>query len=295
MLTWANAITLEGRPGPYENLGPVAEYTAQTPWEPIDPSLLERPIAEAVARDRYPLPCPADREGYHGDRHYDHWMSGLKDYCLIRHRLAEHRLGLGKGDRVLDFGCASGRVLRHFLCQAEGLDLWGADLNLRNVEWVRRFLGPTLKVFQSTALPNLPLEDRAFGLVYAFSVFTHIDELELAWLLELRRILRPGGVAYLTLHTDHTWGIMSPQLPIYHAVLRIGAQDPTLNVRPEMFKEPMPSERFVIAAKTGRVYNVNIFHTTEYIRSTWGRFFEIVEIYRRGSGYQDVVVLRKPT
>ena len=286
-------ISLDGRPGPFENLLPVSHYISQAVWEEFDGTRLARPIPEYVKRDPYPLPATADREGYHGERHYEHWLSGLGDYANILSRLSSHDIALAQDARVFDFGCASGRVLRHFLCQSEGLELWGADINHRNVEFVRRFLAPSLRVFQSSVLPQLPLEDNSFALVYAFSVFTHIDDGELAWLLELRRILQPGGVAYITLHTDHTWKIMSPKLPIYAALMNMREQLPELNLRPEMFQQPMPAERFVVAAKTGMVYNVNIFHATDYIRATWGRFFDIVDVYREGSGYQDVVLLRK--
>jgi SAM-dependent methyltransferase len=292
-MPWAQEISLDGRPGPFENVRPVGELADRALWEPFDNLPLTRPLAECIKRDPYPLPATADREGYHGERHYEHWMSGLRDFANVVARLAAHDITLPPGSPVLDFGCASGRVLRHFLCQGENLDLWGADINRRNVEWVRRFLAPTVRIFQSTVLPHLPVEDNSFSLVYAFSVFTHIDEFELAWLLELRRLLKPGGVAYLTLHTDHTWNIMSPKLTIYHALMNLREHLPELNLRPEMFREPMPAERFVAAARTATVYNVNIFHTTEYIRSTWGRFFEILDIHREGAGYQDAVVLRK--
>lgn len=294
MSSWVNAITLPGRSGPFDNVGPPGEHTSQVPWEPFDEAVLDVPLKEALARDRYPMPSAADREGYHGDRHYEHWLNGLRDHSLLLRRLSARALQPRQGEAILDFGCASGRVLRHFLCQTPGFDLWGADLNLRNIEWLRRFLAPTLKVFQSTALPNLPLEDRSFALVYAFSVFTHIDELELAWLLELRRILRPGGVAYLTVHTENTWAALAPNIPLYHAILRHAGDYPELKITPESFKRPLPGERVVFAAKTGKAYNVNIIQTTDYLRSTWGRFFEVVDFFPRGAGYQDVIVLRKP-
>jgi SAM-dependent methyltransferase len=55
-----------------------------------------------------------------------------------------------------------------------------------------------------TTAPHVPFEDRTFDLIYCGSVFTHISELAEAWLLELRRILRPGGYVYVTIHTRHT-------------------------------------------------------------------------------------------
>jgi len=250
-------------------------------------------MSEAVARDPYPLPSALDREGYHGERHFEHWQSGLRDHALLLKRLASCDVPLSRGDSILDFGCASGRVLRHFLCQTPGFDLWGADINQRNVEWVRRFLDPSIKVFQSSALPHLPLEDRSFALAYAFSVFTHIDEFEIAWLLELRRILRPGGVAYLTVHTEHTWAMLAPNIPLYHAILKLAPDYPERHITPESFRRPPEGDRVVFAAKTGKAYNVNIFQSTEYLRTTWGRYFEILGFHRAGANYQDVIILRK--
>jgi ubiquinone/menaquinone biosynthesis C-methylase UbiE len=38
---------------------------------------------------------------------------------------------------------------------------------------------------------------------YCFSVFTHLDEqMQDAWLLELRRVLKPGGVLIVTVHNQ---------------------------------------------------------------------------------------------
>ncbi|MBX3363157.1 MAG: class I SAM-dependent methyltransferase [Phycisphaeraceae bacterium] len=196
---------------------------------------------------------------------------------------------------MLDFGCASGRVLRHFACQADGLEVWGCDISPSHVAWVRRHLPPSIKMFDNHALPSLPLEDNSFDLVYAFSVFSHLDEHELGWLLELRRILRPGGFAYLTTHTDHTWSILKPEHGVYQGLLtRMEGSDPPIERSPEMFKSPLPAERVVFWAKGATVYGRNVFHSTDYIRATWGRFFEISAIHREGAYYQDVILLRKP-
>ena len=114
------------------------------------------------------------------------------------------RLGLGAGARYFELGCASGRVVRH-LAYHTAAQVWCCDINKRHTEWIRLFLPERINVFHSSAIPNLPLEDNSIDVATAFSVFTHIDDFETAWLLELRRILRPGGLAYLTVSTDHTW------------------------------------------------------------------------------------------
>jgi SAM-dependent methyltransferase len=70
----------------------------------------------------------------------------------------------------------------------------------------------TLRARSAAKLPRVDLEpplefaeDRAFDLVYAYSVFTHIPlELQPAWLDEMRRILRPDGFFLCTVLGEST-------------------------------------------------------------------------------------------
>ena len=41
------------------------------------------------------------------------------------------------GKRILDFGCGSGRTLRHFLAEAEEAELVGCDIHAPSVDWVK--------------------------------------------------------------------------------------------------------------------------------------------------------------
>jgi SAM-dependent methyltransferase len=63
---------------------------------------------------------------------------------------------------------------------------------------------PPLRLLQMSAT-KMALPDAAFDFACSFSVFEHIDEPEAA-LAEVARILRPGGVAYISVHlyTCHT-------------------------------------------------------------------------------------------
>jgi SAM-dependent methyltransferase len=246
-----------------------------------------------AAEDTWPLPITEDREGYHGERHFDYWLSGLRDYLMIRRLCAQYKLDLPQPERIFDFGCASGRVIRHFSAHEKSLELWGMDINIRHAEWVRRHLDPSIKVFQGTILPSLPLQDEYFSLVYAFSVFSHIDWLETAWLLELRRILKPGGVAYLSIHSEGTWSRMHEGVPIYDALIYGASVINEYEVTPEFLAGPMPKQKTVFTYRTGMTYNTNVFLHTDYIRNAWSRYFEVVDIVPEGHNYQDVVLLRK--
>jgi SAM-dependent methyltransferase len=102
------------------------------------------------------------------------------------------------GKRVLDFGCGAGRTLRHFLPEAEKGEFWGADIDEASIEWLRGALCPPLRVRRSPVVPPLGLEYGSFDLVWAISVFTHLTNASIPWLLELHRLLKPGGLLVAT-------------------------------------------------------------------------------------------------
>ncbi|HYF15644.1 MAG TPA: class I SAM-dependent methyltransferase [Phycisphaerales bacterium] len=261
-------------------------------WQDIEPLKPTRTLAECIARDPYPIPFPHDREGYFGDRHFAYWYSGLYDYLEMAGHLARHGLTLRAGDGVFDLGCASGRTLRHFACQHdEPLDLWGSDIKRHNVEWCQRHLPAPIKVVLGTDYPGLPFEDRSMSLVYAQSVFTHIDDYETAWLAELRRILRPGGMAILTVHSERLWTRMNADAPVYNALLR-HKNHPEYPIDPEQFTRPMHSERVVFRMGPA-LHHVNVFHSDAYLRRVWGRCLELLEIIDEPAKVQAQVVLRK--
>ncbi len=100
--------------------------------------------------------------------------------------------------RALDFGCGAGRTLRHFLDEAIRAELWGADIDAPSIEWLQANLCPPLHAMRNDPDPPLDFEDQKFDLVWALSVFTHLTDSSLAWLLELHRLLKPDGLLVAT-------------------------------------------------------------------------------------------------
>lgn len=103
-----------------------------------------------------------------------------------------------EGKRILDFGCGAGRTLRHFAAEAETAELWGADIDEPSIEWMQRNLCPPLQAWRSAASPPIGLEHGSFDLIFAVSVFTHLTDNSLPWLLELHQLLKPDGLLIAT-------------------------------------------------------------------------------------------------
>ena len=148
-----------------------------------------------ISRPEPPLP-PVDlaiRVGQSsGDAYEDYLAIGRDSARVIRELLPAGWTFAGK--RVLDFGCGAGRTLRHFLDEAPAAELWGCDIHADSVEWMRANLAPPARVFRNELSPPLEVADSSFDLVWAMSVFTHITDEWSGWLLEMHRILAPGGL-----------------------------------------------------------------------------------------------------
>jgi Methylase involved in ubiquinone/menaquinone biosynthesis len=110
-----------------------------------------------------------------------------------------------KNKHVLDFGCGSARVLRHFEHEAQGGRFWGCDIDQPSIEWGESKLNPPFRFFVNGLLPPLPLPDHALDLIWAMSVFTHIADQWAAWLLEMHRLLGPGGVLIASFLGEGMW------------------------------------------------------------------------------------------
>ena len=234
-------------------------------------------ISEYAEKDHFPIPGVRIREGYGGESDSIYWASGYRDYHRLRKKLPID-------GNLLDFGCATGRVLRHFALSRR--PIYGADLNINNVRWCLRGF-PKIEVINNSVLPHLPYEDNFFKSIYAFSVFTHIDRDELPWLAELRRILAPGGKLYITVHGDRAWRERTEN-GLESSVL-------TASTTYELYSDHprIPDGRCAFSHQAKIEAFANVFHSHDYIKDIWGRGFDIESIETYDHFYQDGVMLVK--
>jgi SAM-dependent methyltransferase len=281
---WENLISLNAFSDyEFDTLDAAKEYresdTAETNWNDECDNL-----EPALELDTYVLPTTSDREGYFGQNHFSYWASGLRD----RNNLlaCAERLGV-EARSYLDFGCATGRVIRHFATAERQIKTYGCDINRTHVDWCAKYLPENITVFQNHSIPTLSLPDNSIDIVSAYSVFTHIEAFETSWLMEIRRILKPGGIAWITVHSEKTFEEVREGWPLH-----IGLRN-----HPEFQKykenQVMDKDRLVFRWKSDASYSSNVFYTNDYLQRTWGRILEIKETHRRLPGWQDVVVLQK--
>ncbi len=106
---------------------------------------------------------------------------------------------------VLDFGCGCARTLRWLVREHPKVRWAGCDVDAEAIAWCREHL-PGYRFEVNPPLPPAPFPDAAFDVLYGISVFTHLDEAaQRAWVPEFHRLLKPGGVLLLSLHSESVW------------------------------------------------------------------------------------------
>jgi len=182
--------------------------------------------------------------------------------------------GLAELDKILDWGCGCARNTFPIARLAgRKTQVSGVDIDPVNIAWSKEHISEaTFEV--SGLLPSLNFADNSFDVVYGLSIFTHLTELaQDLWLAELCRVLKPGGVAFLTFHGEaaaYSRGFSATEIENYR--LR-GIEDYVL-------------DRALIEVVDDSNYYRSTFHTTDYLRSRWSKYFDIVGIEGTTGGYQ---------
>ena len=191
----------------------------------------------------------------------------------IREALGRQGAVIANGRRLLDLGCGCGRVIRRWA--DTGARLSGTDYNARLVEWYRRNL--PFATFETNDLtPPLGYDDDTFDVIYALSVLTHLPEtLQLQWMDELDRVLRPSGFLIVTTHGEQ----YLPELD-------------------DDERQQFESGRLVVR-HPGEVGSnrCGAYAPEQFVRTTLTRGLTVAEFVPNGATgnpYQDLVVFQKP-
>jgi ubiquinone/menaquinone biosynthesis C-methylase UbiE len=184
------------------------------------------------------------------------------------------------GDQILDLGCGAGRMIRHLAPLAGRCEIWGSDISAPHIFWCTRHLSPPFRFLTNTKTPHLPFADGSFRFIYCGSLFTHIDDLADAWLLELRRLLAPDGRLYVTIHDEHTVALFDawqdpPPLPR------------AIREAPAYAEAKAGFDMFTV----GRDNHSQVFYTRDYFERMASAGFEILSVTPEAYFYQTAVLM----
>lgn len=189
----------------------------------------------------------------------------------------EHGKSIRTIGSVLEIGCGSARLLRHFRCM-EGTRLVGCDVDKHSVDWCRENI-PGITFFQNRLEPPLEFaDDDSFDLIIAASVFTHVPvPVQRAWLLELRRVMRPGGLFLCTVegYFNHRRQLTEED----RATLRHEGQVTLDKQSPNA------------SLSTKALGSWDVFQTRDRVVEAYGSVLELLDYI---PSTQDLLVLRKP-
>jgi SAM-dependent methyltransferase len=209
-------------------------------------------------------------------------FTGYNVFKLLESALEVYGVTPREGVSILDWGCGHGRVTRHFINHWPAARIYGADIDAENVAWCQKNL-PRGHFTTVPLMPPSSLAAESFDAIFGISVVTHLTEAaQIAWLQELSRILKPGGLALLSFGgaSGAAWGSFW-HTPEWWAKWRAeefddGIMDPALK---------------------GKIAEDNYYRVTaqsaDWTRKIWSRYFEIVAIEADFVGNQDMAVLRR--
>ena len=179
---------------------------------------------------------------------------------------------------ILDWGCGCGRLAIHLRRHWPTANVHACDVDREAVDWCAKNIAE-VEAFVSGLHPPLPLPSDSIDLVIGSSVMTHLDRPnQEAWLDEVQRVLRPGGIAALSTHGEFAAAFQGSNLS--DRVARDGFvdlhSDHALDdvVPPGYYRAVFQSRAYTIAQFTAKL----VLH--DYLTAGYG-------------GFQDLVVLQK--
>jgi SAM-dependent methyltransferase len=211
----------------------------------------------------------------------------LHAFTVFADAMARHMTT--KPVRMLDWGCGCGRLTMPFLAVRMADEVHGCDVDPEAITWCQAMI-PEGTFRRSDLFPPTSYPTAFFDLVVASSVFTHMSRtVQEAWLQELHRIVRPGGLLLASTHGQ------------FAASFAFRARDHSLTQR------LWHALRVAVATRRGFVdfpdaaldgiaeagYYRAAFQTRAFTLSKWAQYFDIVEYSEAAFGFQDLVVMQR--
>ena len=234
------------------------------------------PSNRRFVREHPDFPVPPAHlafDAYANVNHEYYFTSGRERAAEIAEYVRRHTTA--ENPSFFEWGCGCARVLRHMVAELPGSAIAGSDYNPEAIEWSRDHIqGVRFEVNQLA--PPLPFDDGEFDFSFALSVFTHLsEEMHHAWLAELARVTKPGGVIMFSAHGENLVPLLMP-----------------------WEKEAWDRGELIVRGDVEEGKRMYLaFHPEQYVRNELLSGFEVLEHVdgrTRGERKQDFWVVRRP-
>ncbi|MDW6020656.1 class I SAM-dependent methyltransferase [Mesorhizobium sp. BAC0120] len=237
---------------------------------------------QAVIAERYPVPPEELRWRSTGVRSADDFLQSSRNDLEVFDKQALGREGKSfrSFQSILDFGCGCGRLIRSLRPScAPSATIHGTDIDPAAIKWCKENI-PDASFFLGDGEPPLPFTDKSMDLIYACSVFSHLDaEHQFRWLVELQRILKPDGYLLLTFRHNCNMERIA-DAAMRERIASALARDGIAFTTTDTWKDVFPS------------WYGETYHSTDYVRKNWGSYFEMRHIIKAGELAEETAVLR---
>jgi SAM-dependent methyltransferase len=213
-------------------------------------------------------------------------VSGTKIFAAIEAAIMAYRPRQPIEDMdILDFGCGVGRVALPFFSKY-GKPSACVDVMPRCIEYLREVI-PGANPRLTGVKPPLPFPDASFDVIYAISVWTHLNKKKgWEWLREMARLLRPGGLALLSTSSYN-------RLAKHRTDISLG------KLWRDVSDEDLRREGVIFKAQDfrgmGGPYGCTV-HDPEWVKREWSKVMPVQEVRIRAIGLaaQDLNIMIKP-
>jgi len=190
---------------------------------------------------------------------------GTRMFAVIEDQILRHRFSRPiEALDVLDFGCGVGRVAMPFF-HRYGRPSACVDVEAAAIAFMQRTL-PGANPSRIGYEPPTPFPNASFDVVFSISVWTHLPpDLQEPWLAEIKRLLRPGGLALISTSGFAALASRRSRLTDW-----AGETDEDLRRKGLIFK-PVAGHRHLIPGEYGYT-----LHTPDYVADRWSRHMRVL-------------------
>lgn len=249
----------------------------------------------------FPVPPNSNIRKTSGKSIKDYVTSSLTTYSPIVTMARFYGVKFDSSTKVLDFGCGVGRQLMPLTRHFPNAQYFALDVDSSSIEFVRKSY-PEVDADVNGFMPPLKFAEKEMDLVYSVSTFSHFDlPTQSAWLRELFRITKPGGLVLPTIEGSRALAkIASKTLISQGEIEEMLQKDGVFYKEYAWLKElqkrgPALTANVDIASFLGDSYG-NTIMTPEFVYRNWPvAGFEVLGISEGViAERQDLVVLRRP-